>query len=190
MHRFQSLKLLLLAPVLFAATPSAQPGDKDKAGKDPPEKAEKVLRSPSKSIVVVSDRDEAVPAFFQRQRIIVGRLAPKKLKQLAEAKGPEKMLFVNYTSHNDDEKKMELFGDFLTVAPVRMEVHTLIAAHVKEKKGPVFVNVVLKRDEREAGVYHVVGFIHHNTVGFFRGKYRTGTDDFSPMDLRFKEEKK
>lgn len=189
MHRFLGCNLVLLLPIFLVGVPAVQPGVKDKAGKEPPEKKELVLHSASKGVAVVSDRDETIPAFFQRHRIIVGRLDVKKLKRLVEAKEPEKMLFVNYTSHNDDEKKMELFGDFLTVTPVNSAVDALIAGYVKEKKNPVYVNVVLKRDARDAAVYHVVGLIHPTTVGFFRQKDRTGMDDFSPMDLRFKEKK-
>src|SRR4051794_14161844 len=58
------------------------------------------LTNKGKDIVVLSDRQEALPAFFQRQRIVVGGLLTKELNAVMELKEPRDKVFINYASYN------------------------------------------------------------------------------------------
>lgn len=149
------------------------------------------LVNKSKDIRVLSDKDETVPDYFRRHRLIVGMLPAKEVEAAIEAKSPREKVFVNYTSHNDDPKKEQLFGDILKLAPLSKEAAALLREHgFGGGKKPFQVGVILRRDAADAELYHVVGWTGRSSVSFFASDKRVGGDDFSPRDLRFQGEKK
>src|SRR6202790_5052872 len=60
-----------------------------------------LLVDDGQSLFVLSDRQEKVTEFLQRNRVVVGDLWQKDLDKLSQAKEPIGNLFLSYTSAND-----------------------------------------------------------------------------------------
>jgi hypothetical protein len=125
---------------------------------------------------------ESLPAFFQRQPILVGGLLGTELQACLEAKKPREKMFINYASFNDDRSKESLFGAFITLAPVSEPVAKLL-----KERGKGTVTLILRRDPKNAELYHLVGWTERTSVGFFAGTKVKAPDDFSQADLRMKK---
>lgn len=142
----------------------------------------------AKQIHVVTDRKETIKDFFQRQRIVVGTVlgADKVLR----AKETLKMQFISYSSFNDDAKKMSLFGAYLEIALPSKAVRDLISEDDPKKKGGQRFKgtLILRRDDKNDKLYHIVGYMKHSPVGFFQSTKKI-SDEFTAKDLHFKEKK-
>jgi hypothetical protein len=148
------------------------------------------LVNKGKDIHVVSDRDEDIVKFFQRHHVVVGSIV-EDADRFTEAKEPLKMVFVSYTSYNDDPAKHALFGAYLTLAPLSPEIAKLVAEPNPQKEGKKRFKgtLILRRDAKDENLYHIVGYMKPTPVGFFSRDKAMPPDDFSPADLRFKAEK-
>jgi hypothetical protein len=173
---------VLLAPW---AAPAGEGGKEKKAGTV-------ALVNPAKDIHVLSDRKEELVNFFHRSRVIVGGLRLEDLKQALKAAKPREKVFLNYTSHNDDRNKEELFGSIVKLAPITGEAAQLLETQMKGPDGKerFSVTVILKRDAADAELYHAVGYTDRSSVCFFSRGERKAPDTFSPPDLRFQAEAK
>ena len=94
-----------------------------------------VLRNSAGGIVVLSDRDETLPEFFRRQRVVVDALHPKAMEELARGKFDANQLFLETTitlpSYNDRAFERVVRGIPVEVPTGRM-LHVL-AGRLKEK---------------------------------------------------------
>lgn len=159
------------------------------AGADEPKKekpTEFTLVNKVKDIRVVSDRDEAILDFFRRNRVLVGAVVPEELKKITEAKDVLPKFFVNYASQNDDPQKASTFGATIDVAPPPETVARLLGDAKKKTR----LTLILRRDEKKDGLYHVVGCTERTPVGFFDDDKKNATDGFSQKDLCFKGDAK
>src|SRR5262245_54066128 len=95
--------VFLLLAVTLAAAPPGDPPKKETPG-------EFSLVNKAKDIHVVSDRDESILDYFQRNHVIIGGVGPKELSKILKAEKPLAKFFVNYASYNDDPEKASLFG--------------------------------------------------------------------------------
>jgi hypothetical protein len=150
------------------------------------------LTNKAKDIQVVSDRDEAIVAFFRRQHLLVAGLEWREIQRAQEARQAREKVFVSYASYNDDPEKTALFGATIKLAPIPETVARVLAPH---KKGPdgkenFQLTVVLRRDEKDAELYHVVGCTDRSSVGFFTVDKARAPDDFSQKDLMYRPEPK
>jgi len=161
------------------------PGTKEQP-KDKPKS--ELLVDNGQSLFILSDRQEKVTEFFQRNRVVVGDLWQKDLDKLSQAKEPIGKLFLSYTSANDDPEKADRFGDTLTLAPLPPEVAALIDKHAEPKGagGDRLVTLILRRDAEHAELHHVVGLTTHSPVSFFVSNEKLKGDDFAPADLKYK----
>ncbi len=160
----------------------------EKDGKPKKEPKPARLVNPGKDIFVISDREETIPQFFARQTVIVGAADLKTLELIAKGKGTSERVFFNYTRANDD---IQAFGTFAKAAAPSPAVAELIAEGIKGRdptKGGLVV--ILLRDAKEKGVFHVVGYTHHESHRFFEIEERSAGDDFAPIDLLHKNDKK
>jgi hypothetical protein len=175
-----------LAALLVGAA-SLSPGKAGDGAKE--KKGTFAVVNPAKDIHVLSDREEGTVAFFRRHRLVVGGLLVEELRQALAAEKPRTRVFVNYTSHNDDPKKEELFGTFVKLAPIKGEVARLLQGQVKGPDGKerFSVTVILRRDAADAELYHAVGYTTRSSVSSFARGKRQEPDDFSPQDLRFRD---
>jgi hypothetical protein len=164
-----------LTVVLLIYAPAAG----QNAEKSPPEFA---LMNKAKDIHIISDRDEPLLDCFRRNRMLVGGVVPESLDKIIQAKEPLAKFFVNYASQNDDPRLASTFGAFLEIAPPARSVVKLLQRHRKEL-GPT---LILRRDERKANLYHVVGCTDRTSVGFFDNDKKNPADGFSQKDLCFK----
>jgi hypothetical protein len=171
------LPILLLVNALVAS--EAKPG-------------EIALTNPAKDIQVLSDRKESISQFFQRNRIVVGSQIISEVKTAIEAKKVREMVFVNYSSHNDDAAREQLFGTNLKLAPMPPSVAQLLRKQLADPDGKerLGLTLILRRDAKDGDLYHVAGCTTRTSVSFFANDKRTPPDEFSPRDLRFKGEAK
>jgi hypothetical protein len=174
--------LLAFALLCHVAASSAQ----DKKTDQP---KTRVLTNKAKDIWVVSDREETVVKFFQRQHLLVGIMLAEEYKKLIAANKTRDKVFVSYASYNDDEKKEALFG-----ATIKLAAPTPAAANLlkdrqadADDKDKTSFNLILRRDATDQDLYHVVGLTGRTSVGFFSRDKREGGDDFTQQDLRFKK---
>jgi hypothetical protein len=106
-----------------------------------------------------------------------------------QAKKPLDKVFFSYASHNDDPRKGSTFGATLKVAPLSKEVAKLIEKHKPDGKKKLQLTFVLRRDDKDAKLYHVVGCTERTPVGFFDDDKKNEKDGFSQKDLRFEPKK-
>jgi hypothetical protein len=165
--------------VLFLIATSAMADDTKKP-------KEVALVNKAKDIHVISDRDEPILDCFRRNRILIGGVVDSELNKVIEAKAPLPKYFVNYASQNDDPSKASTFGATVELAPPTEAVVKLL----KEHKKPLGATLILRRDDKKAGLYHVIGCTARTPVGFFDIDKKNETDGFSQKDLCFKGEPK
>jgi hypothetical protein len=144
--------------------------------------AEFSLLNKAKDIRVISDRDETILAYFRRSRALVAGVLPEGLNKILEAKAPLTRFFVSYASQNDDPARASTFGAYLEIAPPSAAVAKLLSRH----KDPLTRSLVLRRDDRKPGLYHVVGCTERTSVGFFDNDKRNAADGFSQKDLCYR----
>lgn len=150
-------------------------------------KKEVPLVNKAKDIHVLSDRDEPILDHFRRNRILVGAVVPEELTKILMAKTALPKFFVTYASQNDDATKVSTFGAYLEIAPPTAAALKLLEEHKKQK---LALTLVLRRDDKKAGLYHVVGCTPRTPVGFFDNDKKNDVDGFSQKDLCFKGEMK
>ncbi len=188
------LKLIFQCAIVWTIYAACFCGTRGAWG-DPPEPKEQPKAKPEllvdegKSLFIVSDRQEKVREFFQRNRVVVGAIWQNDLNKLSQAKEPIGNLFLSYTSANDDPEKADRFGDTFTLAPLPPEVAALIDKQAEPKRadGDRLVTVILRRDAEEAGLHHVVGLTMHSPVSFFVSNEKLKGDDFAPAELKYKK---
>jgi hypothetical protein len=139
------------------------------------------LLNKAKDIQVIADRDQPILEYFQNHRILVGSVVKTELAKVLGTKEPLSKFFVNYASQNDDAAKASTFGAFLDIAPLDKAVAQLLA----EPKTAT-VTLILRRDEKKANLYYVVGYTSRTSVGFFDNNKKHDTDGFSQKDMCFK----
>jgi hypothetical protein len=66
----------------------------------------------------------------------------------------------------------------------------LLAEHKPDGKKALNLTLILCRDDKKAGLYHVVGCTSRTPVGFFDNDKKNDTDGFSQKDLRYRAEPK
>ena len=172
------VRFIFAAIILASAAAGYAQAQKDEA-------KPKVLVNPEGDIQVVTDRSGTLVEFFQKQRILAGGLQRGDTEKLANATKPMEKVFVNYASFNDDKDKTALFGATVTIAPLGSEPKKLVADYLTKHKEGLGPTLILRRDAKEDGVYHVVGLTTRSSVGFFTQKKRVGKDDFSQKDLMY-----
>ena len=147
------------------------------------------LANPAKTIFVISDREETVPQFFARQRVIVGDVNEDTFGLLAQGKGTPDEVFVESASTTEGDS---LFGKFMRIAPPAPAVTELIAGYAKTATAAqkTALRVVFVPDPKRADVWHAVGYTLHRNGHFFDITKKAPGDDFSPNDLLHKEPKK
>jgi hypothetical protein len=175
-----STRITMLGVLILFSTASA--GDEPKKEKP----AEFALVNKAKDIRLISDRDEPILDCFTRNRILVGGVLPEELTKVLEAKEPLPKFFVNYASQNDDAAKASTFGAYIEIAPPSAAVAKLL----KENKKTGTLALILRRDEKKPGLYHVAGCTERTSVGFFDNDKKNVTDGFSQKDLCYKGEPK
>jgi hypothetical protein len=173
-----------LAVLFLAGTAAAA----DEPKKEKP--AAFTVQNKAKDLRVVSDRDEPILDFFRRNRILVGVVLPEGLKKVLEAREPLTKFFVSYASQNDDPAKASTFGATLEIAPPTEAVAKLLNEHKPDGKKKLSMTLILRRDEKKSGLYHVVGCTERTSVGFFDNATKNATDGFSQKDLRYRDEPK
>src|SRR5262249_52685213 len=149
-----------------------------------------LLTNKAKDVHVVSDKQEPILDFFRRTRLLVGVMQVKEIDKLLEAKKPLDKQFVNYASHNDDPNKGSTFGAHLKIATPSQDVAALIKKHKPDGKKKLNLTLVVRRDDKNANLYHVVGCTGRTPVGFCDNDRKNETDGFSQKDMRYKPDKK
>jgi hypothetical protein len=145
------------------------------------------LVNKAKDIFVISDKDEPILDYFQRQHVIIGVVVFDEFKKVREAKDTLSQFFINYASQNDDPKKASTFGAHIDVAPPTEAVLKLLGEQAPDGKKAPDVVLILRRDDKKPGLYHVVGCTKRSAVGFFSVDKKNETDGFSQKDLCFKD---
>lgn len=154
------------------------------AGKEKP--ADFALVNKAKDIRVISERDEPIQDFFQHNRILIGGVLPEALDKVLRAREPLPKFFVSYASQNDDAKKASTFGATLEIAPPTQAVTRLL----QERRTKMTLTLILRRNDRKPGLYHVVGCTERTPVGFFDNDKKNATDGFTQKELCYKSEAK
>lgn len=143
------------------------------------------LTTKAKDVRVVSDRKETILDYFRRNRLFVGSLSDKEVTKLLAAKGPADKVFFHYASHNHEpDGGGSTFGAIVKVAPMPKDVADLIDKHKPDGKKKLRLTLVLRRDEKEAGLVHVVGCADRTPVGFFDDDKKVEADGFSQKEMR------
>jgi hypothetical protein len=171
-----TLVIFLLAAAVAADEPKEKP-------------AEFTLVNKAKDIRVLSDRDEPILDYFRRNHILVGVVLPEGLTKVIEAREPLSR-FLSYASQNDDPAKASTFGATVEIAPPSASVARLLKEHKPDSKKRLDLTLILRRDEKKAGLYHVVGCTQRSSVGFFDNDKKDATDGFSQKDLTYRREPK
>lgn len=147
-----------------------------------------LLTNKAKDIHLVSGREGPILDYFRGNQIVVGSVLADGFKKVVETKKPLDQFFVNYASHNDG-KNGSTFGAFLLVAPASPAVVKLLNQHKPDGKKPT-LTLILRRDDKNGKLYHVVGCTDRTPVGFFDSDKKNDTDGFSQKDLRYRPAKK
>jgi RNA polymerase sigma factor (sigma-70 family) len=184
------------SPVWNRPLPKELPAFADKPGGDDlgaagaAKPANFVMSNPAKDITIVTDRHEEFVEFFRRQPVMIATV-PQNLrdKMLHDAKGVDKLSFVDNASFNVDGNRAAVYGASVKLAPVppKGPVYRLLDG------GDVKHPVVFVRDAKDQYLWHAVGFTRRSSFAFFASKDRVGADDFAPTDLlqeKPKDEKK
>jgi hypothetical protein len=166
-----------LAGLIVLVGLTAPAGDKKPTSRE--------LLDESRSIVVVSDRDEKFVNFFHRQRIVIGGSTVKDLKAQLKAKEPGKA-FISYATYNHGRdgkpgKGYSTFGAHVRIAPISAPVAKALEAALKEKDDSR-IQIVFRRDvaklpsgKDEPQVWHVVGYCKKKVdVRYFERKEAKG----------------
>jgi hypothetical protein len=147
-----------------------------------------ILLNKTKDIRVVAGKDEPILDYFRGHRILVGTVLADGLKKIVETKKPLDQFFVNYASHNDG-KNGSTFGAFLLVAAPSEAVVKLLNQHRPDGKKKLNLALILRRDDKNEKLYHVVGCTDRPSVGFFDNDKKNDTDGFSQKELRHRPKK-
>jgi RNA polymerase sigma factor (sigma-70 family) len=139
-----------------------------------------VMTNPAKDITIVSDRHEKFVEFFRRQSVLIA-VVPANLreKMLYDAKGVEKLSFVDNASFNVDGLLAAVYGASVKLAPVPPKSPVFRLLEMTDAKLPI----VFVRDADDKNLWHAVGFTRRSSVGFFASKERVGSDGFAPVEL-------
>ena len=151
------------------------------------EEGQILIRTKWKSLMIVSDREESIPQFFQRQQIAVAHVMPKELKLLAAGKGTPEKVFVDGTNTNDDPPQV-LFGSNVKIAAPTATVAKLIAEFEEDYHSPLAI--IFRLDPKDESLFHPVGVTRREPWSFFEpNAKRPLSDEFTPADLIHKTAK-
>ncbi len=139
----------------------------------------------AKDIWLISDRDESIPDYFHRRRIMVCGMVPDELDKVLSAKETLTKVLVSYASQNDDPQKASTYGAIIDIAVPTEAVAKIVAAN---RKNSHFFSLILCRDEKNAGLYHLIGYTDRTPVCFFDNDEKNDADGFSQKELLFKDE--
>lgn len=148
----------------------------------------RVIANPANDIRVVTSRDETLPEFFRRQKVVVAGLLEEKLTPLFTARTPTGPLLVGYAAYNFEPEK-RVYGDLLRIAPPAPEVIALLKERMLENADRAQLNLIYVVDPADAELYHPVGYTTRNSVSFFTGK-RVEPDPYSPAEFAYQPPKK
>jgi RNA polymerase sigma factor (sigma-70 family) len=139
-----------------------------------------VMNNPAKDITIVSDRHETFVEFFRRQPVLIA-MVPQNLRDrmLYDAKGVDKLSFVDTASFNVSGPRAAVYGASVKLAPVPFNGPVYRILEMTDAKHPV----VFVRDADDKNLWHAVGFARRSSIGFFASKDRVKPDDFAPVDL-------
>jgi hypothetical protein len=153
----------------------------------------KTFRVQSKSglIQVISDREESVPAYFQRHRMVVAIMSTNALKKCLSADKTMDKQSVNNASFNDDAGGLSKFVASLNIPVTSPAAAKLVREHLQGKDGKEreSVTLILCADAQAKDTYHIVGFTTAAPGDFFADKGFAG-DDLRGADLRYKQAQK
>jgi hypothetical protein len=138
------------------------------------------MTNPAKDITIVSNRHEKFVEFFRRQPVLIA-VVPANLrdKMLYDAKGVDKLSFLDSASFNVDGPRVAVYSASVKLAPVAQDGPVFRLLEMTAAKHPI----VFVRDADDSNLWHAVGFTSRSEVGFFASAVRVGADDFSPADL-------
>jgi RNA polymerase sigma factor (sigma-70 family) len=168
-----------------ATTPIATPAPTPKP--TPQSTKPRVVANPAKDIKIITDRDETIPQFFNRQKVLVASVLEEKIKPQFSAKEPSKLTFVSYPAFNS-EMDARTYGTSVKIAPVSKEAEELVQERIKDNKERGALQLVFVIDAKDSELVHLVGYTLRNSVSFFEGQKKE-PDDFAPAELGFKPKK-
>ena len=148
----------------------------------------RVIVNPANDIRVVTVRDEAMPQFFRRQKVVVAGLLEEKLTPLFTATKPSDPLFVGYAAYNH-KPLVRVYGDTLRIAPPTPAVIELLTERLRDNTDRAQLNLIYVADPADGELFHLAGYTTRNTVSFFTGK-RVEPDPYSPAEFEFQPPKK
>lgn len=134
---------------------------------------------------VISDRDEPSLDYFRRHRIFIGGVLSAGLTKVIDAKETLPRFSVSYASQNDDPEKASTFGASPDIAPPSAAVARLLNEYKPDGKDRFSLTLILRRDDKRTGLYHVVGCTGHTPVRFFDNGKENATDGFRQKNLCF-----
>ena len=139
-----------------------------------------LIKSPGDTISVISDRDESIEKFFQRNFIMVGNLIDLDLKRIINPLEVNKQaeFYVSYPYNNYEGNLQPAYGRTAKISPIENSVKRLFLHRKLSLSTPVF-----RVDEEHLNVYHLVGFMQHNPAGFFSSSILLNMENFSPQNL-------
>ena len=145
------------------------------------------LVSPSKELVVLSNRAESIVSYFGRQKIMVAGMLPKELNAMLEGKSAGKRQSVNYSSYNT-EPMIGRFGSNVVIETPSEPIVRMIREATGKQADRSFA-LIFRVDEKNPDQVAIVGYTYRSSVSFFNSDRRVPPDDFSPADLVYKGEK-
>ncbi len=147
----------------------------------------RVIANPANDIRVVTVRDETLPQFFRRQKVVVAGLLEEKLTPLFTATKPSGPMVVGYAAYNH-KPLVRVYGDTLRVAPPTPAVIELLKERLRDNTDRAQLNLIYVADPADGELFHLAGYTTRNTVSFFTGK-RVEPDPYSPAEFEFQPPK-
>lgn len=147
----------------------------------------RTIANPANDIRVVTLRDETLPDFFRRQKVVVAGLLEEKLTPLFTETKPSAPMLVGYAAYNH-KPEARVYGDYLRIAPPTPEVIELVKERMKANTDRIQLNLIFVADATDADVVHLAGYTTRNTVSFFTSK-RIEPDPYSPAEFEYRPKK-
>ncbi len=141
-----------------------------------------LIKSPGDTINVISDQDESIEKFFQRSFIMVGNLVDLDLKRIINPLDVNKKskFYVSYSYSNYEGNLQHAYGRTAKISPTANSVKKLFSHRKLSLTTPIF-----EVDEENLDIYHLIGFMQHDSAGFFSSSISLCMENFSPQNLLY-----
>lgn len=145
------------------------------------------VKNPIEDIIILSDRQESVVEFFQRNRVAIGCITADDYEKLLRTQEPWLEIPAEPISFNDDASPLKRRGKMIRVARPWPTVEQQMMRPALRASPIKAMTVILRRDEPD-GVFTIVGYPRYRTAfQFFDKDVRVGdSGTVTQKDLRFR----